>query len=367
MQDRSVSNYSSERAAERKFNPDMLVVARDLRKFTQATLAKRAGVTQALLSKVENGLTQPSSEVAAQIAASLKLPVAFFYQHADAVGLPPYHYFRRKKLPAKLLASITAEVNLRSHHIRKLLRSFEPETSRPIPQYDLDAMGADPSEIARMAREYWMLPRGPVKDIVALVESAGCIIVVCNFGTCGIMDAISMRIDGIPPLIFIDRTLPSDRFNFTLAHELAHLILHTIPNKDDVMECEADEFASNFLMPKDDVRPYLTNISIPQLAKIKPYWRVAIAALLKRAADLNLLSSFEARDLWIQYNKAGYRRAEPAAFERTEPKSLSRLIEYHMRDLKYSLKDMSDLLLLQEEEFQAMYLGHPKLRVVASN
>jgi Zn-dependent peptidase ImmA (M78 family)/DNA-binding XRE family transcriptional regulator len=345
----------------------MLVIARDLRKLTQATLAKRAGVTQALLSKIENGLTQPSSEVAAQIAASLRLPITFFYQRADAVGLPPYHYFRRKKLPAKLLASITAEVNLRSHHIRKLLRSFEPEPARPIPQYDLDMIGAEPSEIARMVREYWMLPRGPVKDLVSLIESAGCIVVVCNFGTCGIMDAISMRIDGIPPLIFIDRTLPSDRFNFTLAHELGHLILHTIPNKDDIMECQADEFASNFLMPKEDIRPYLSNISLPQLAKIKPYWKVAIAALLKRATDLDLLSEYEARDLWIQYSKAGYRRAEPAAFEKIEPKNLARLIEYHMHDLKYSVKDMTNLLLLEEEEFRAMYLGQPKLRVVTSN
>jgi Zn-dependent peptidase ImmA (M78 family) len=225
----------------------------------------------------------------------------------------------------------------------------------------------EPSEIARMVREYWLLPRGPVKDLVSLVESAGCIIVVCNFGTCGIMDAISMRIDGMPPLIFIDRTLPSDRFNFTLAHELGHLILHTIPNKDDVMECQADQFASNFLMPEEDVKPYLANISLPQLAKVKPYWRVAIGALLKRATDLNLISSYEARDLWMQYSKAGYRRAEPAAFERSEPRNLARLIEHHLRDLKYSLRDMSDLLLMEEDEIRAMYLGQPKLRVVASN
>jgi Zn-dependent peptidase ImmA (M78 family)/transcriptional regulator with XRE-family HTH domain len=349
-----------------RFNPDMLAVGRDLRKMTQATLAKRAGVTQALMSKVENGLVQPSAEVADKIASALKLPVAFFYQRADAHGLPAYHYFRRKKLPAKTLASITAEVNLRSNHLRKLLRSEAPEPARPVPQYDLDAMRATPEDIARMARGYWMLPRGPIKDLTALIEDAGCVIVACNFGTCGILDAISMRMDAMPPLIFIDRTMPADRFNFTLAHELGHLILHTIPDNDDVMEDQADEFASSFLMPREDILPYLANVSLPQLAKIKPYWRVAIAALLKRATDLDVLSSYEARDLWMQYSKYGYRRGEPAAFENSEPRILKDIIKFHMHDLQYSVRDMANLLLLEPEEFEGMYLPRrePKLRLV---
>ncbi|MBK7012326.1 MAG: ImmA/IrrE family metallo-endopeptidase [Xanthomonadales bacterium] len=45
-------------------------------------------------------------------------------------------------------------------------------------------------------------------------------------------------------MIFINKDVPGDRWRFTLAHELAHLVMHDIPKPD--MEDEADEFASEF-------------------------------------------------------------------------------------------------------------------------
>lgn len=350
--------------SERRFNPDLLGIARDARKVTQTTLAKRAGVTQAALSMVENGLYPPSDAFVEQMAAALDYPVSFFYQRDQAHGLPRFHYFRRQKLPAKMLAAIIAEINIRTMHIRRLLRSIDFDPPKTVPQYDIEMLGVAPAEIARRVREYWLLPRGPVKDLTSLVEKSGCIIVLCNFGSCGIFDAVSLRHDTLPPLIFMDRTMPSDRYYFTLAHEFGHLVMHTIPLDDKVMEEQAHEFASNLLMPKEDVLPYLTDFSLSHLARLKPLWKVAIAALIKRVCDLGLVADYEARELWIQYTKAGYKRGEPAQFERVEPTTLAGLVAQHTGELGYTAADLAELLCVKEDEFRQMYLPRPRLRLV---
>lgn len=346
------------------FNRELLSVARDARKMTQTVLASRAGVTQAALSMVENGLYQPSENFVEQISSVLNYPKHFFYQQDQVYGLPPYHYFRRKKLSAKMLSAIIAEINIRTIHIRRLLKSVDFEAPKSVPQYDIEMLGVSPSEIARRIREYWLLPRGPIKNLTSCIESSGCIIVMCNLGSYGAFDAVSVRHDMLPPLIFIDRMMPSDRFYFTLAHEFGHLVMHTVPLDDKTMEEQAHEFASNLLMPREDILAYLSDISLSRLARVKPLWKVAISALIKRASDLNLMSSYEARDLWMQYSKAGYRKKEPAEFDKTEPTTLLNFVRYHMDELRYKALDMANMLCLHEEEFQRMYLPRPRLRLV---
>jgi Zn-dependent peptidase ImmA (M78 family) len=43
-------------------------------------------------------------------------------------------------------------------------------------------------------------------------------------------------------------------FRFSLAHELGHVILHDEPGATAVQERQADEFASEMLLPADTVR-----------------------------------------------------------------------------------------------------------------
>ena len=69
----------------------------------------------------------------------------------------------------------------------------------------------------------------------------------------------------------------------TLAHELGHLVMHRFPSPD--MENEAHAFASAFLMPAGDIRPYLQSrrIDLQLLASLKPEWRVSMQSIIMRA------------------------------------------------------------------------------------
>ena len=85
-----------------QFNRAMLSLARAAKGFTQSELAKAANVTQALISKLESGLTvDPSQETVEAIAKALSIPVAFFVSDERPHGMPQFHYRKRAKLGRK--------------------------------------------------------------------------------------------------------------------------------------------------------------------------------------------------------------------------------------------------------------------------
>lgn len=350
------------------FNGDMLELARGARELTQAEAARASGITQAMFSKIENRLVEPSQEVVAAIAAALDYPVEFFYQNERAFAFPHFHHRKRSKLNARPLAKIHALINIQRQHITRLLKAHNNEPAKPIPEFDLKQRYRSPAEIARMMREYWMLPRGPIEDLTSTIEAAGGIVIQCEFGTT-LLDAISFRAPGLPPLFFMNRDVPSDRYRFTLAHELGHMIMHSHPDDDEEMESAADQFAANFLMPASDVRPYLTDLSFGKLARVKGYWRVSIKALIRRCYDLKMMTTWQYKNLSIQYNKAGYMRGEPNPLPAEKPGALSKLVAFHMRQLGFSAADLAKLLYLNEGEFRRLYdpPSHGTLQLVVSN
>ena len=348
------------------FNADMLDLARGARGLTQAEVAKAAGVSQAMLSKVENRLIVPTPELAERLADGLGFPVEFFYQSERAHGFPHYHHRKRASLGTKALAKIHAIINLRRQHVAKLLKSYGEEPEKPIPAFDLDEKGISPSDAARMVREYWMLPRGPVDSVTGVIETGGGVVVVTDFGT-PLLDGISFRAAGVPPIFVMNSEVPGDRFRFSLAHELGHMVMHSLPGTDDEqMEREADEFAAAFLMPPVEIKPHLSPPSIEKFARAKKYWKVSIKAMIRRAKDLRLMSQDDYRRLSIAYSKAGYSRGEPFEIEKEAPALLPRMIDFHLRDLGYSITDLAKLLMLREDDTRRAYIPRRHLELVVS-
>lgn len=349
------------------FNADMLRLARDSRAFTQADLAKAAGVTQALVSKIENGLIgTPSEEVVQKLSHAVNLPTDFFFQTERMVGFPHFHYRKRAKLGAKVLANIGAIINIKRQHIAKLLRSYEQAPSKPIPQLDLDETGLTPEKIAERMREYWLLSRGPIKDLVELIEEAGGIVILCRFGT-ALLDGISLRAEGLPPLFFMNRDVPGERFRFSLAHELGHMIMHSTPGEEDKMEEEAHRFAAAFLMPASDIKPYLVTPKLSAFGRVKAYWKVSIKALIRRAHELKTMTDSQYRWLCVQYSKT-FKLGETGELGLETPHKLRGMVEYHLRELGYSIGELAKLLMVKPDELEKAYGQRTGgLRLVVSN
>lgn len=349
---------------EGTFNRAMLEVARAARGFTQGELAKQAGVTQALISKLENGLTtDPGAETVTALSNALGYPEAFFYSEEHPHGLPPFHYRKRARLGKKALAKIEADINIRRIHLSRLLRSYEPQTGWDFPTIDLAQHQWTPREAAQYLRGHWMVPRGPVDNVTAFAERAGAIVVQFDFGT-PLLDALSFRLPGMPPLIFMNSKIPGDRYRFTLSHEIAHLVLHHHPESDEEMESQADEFAGEFLMPAREIKPYLVNPSLGKLARAKPYWKVSIKAMIVQCSRLKLITPRQYTGLNVNYSKAGYRRGEPFPIEIEQPSAVSDAVAFHRQSLGYTVEETASLLMLEPEEFLDTYTERPRLRVI---
>jgi Zn-dependent peptidase ImmA (M78 family)/DNA-binding XRE family transcriptional regulator len=348
-----------------RFNRDMLMVARAARGFTQDELAKQAGVTQALISKIENGLTlDPTSDTVSALARALEFPEDFFYSSEKPHGLPPFHFRKRASLGSKALAKIEADINIRRIHLDRLLKSFELLASKEFPLIDLDKNQWSPRDAAQHIRGRWLLPRGPVENLTAAVEAAGAIVIQIDFGTSK-LDALSFRLPGMPPLIFMNSVVPGDRYRFSLAHEVAHLVCHNHPETDEAMEEQADEFAAELLMPAAEVRSYLTYPTLPKFGASKQYWKVSIKALIVQASRLKVITPNLYTRLNVQYSKAGYGKfGEPFPIAVEKPSTLAQAISHHMRKLGYSPEEMAKLLMLTKEDFLGTYTERPHLRLI---
>jgi Zn-dependent peptidase ImmA (M78 family)/transcriptional regulator with XRE-family HTH domain len=334
----------------RAINPEMVTVARESRGLSQSELARRLSIAQGALSKIEGGIRNPSPELMSRLSAELDYPHEFFYSPEPVYGLGVGTLYHRKRqaLASSVLAKIHAQVNIRRIHISRLLRSVEfPEGK--IKRLDLDDYGAHPGKIAQAVRANWLLPNGPVQNVTTAIENNGGIVIRCDFGT-SLIDAVSQWPPDMPPLFFVNEAIPGDRLRYSLAHELAHVIMHEIQTEN--MEDEANRFAAEFLMPANEVRASLEPVTLPRLAALKSYWKVSMAALLKRASDLEKISERQARSLWMKMGQAGLRRREPTELDIPveEPTLFAELMDTYRQDLGYSISDLSALLTVHEHE-----------------
>jgi Zn-dependent peptidase ImmA (M78 family)/transcriptional regulator with XRE-family HTH domain len=340
----------------RATNPNMVTVARESRGLSQSELAKRLSIAQGALSKIEGGLRSPSPELITKLSVELDYPPEFFYSPEPVFGLGvgTLYHRERQALASSVLAMIHAQVNIRRIHISRLLKSVEfPEGK--IRHLDLDDYGGSPVKIAQAVRANWLLPNGPVHNITEAIENSGGIIIRFDFGT-SLIDAVSQWPPDMPPLFFVNDAIPGDRLRYSLAHELAHVIMHEIQTEH--MEDEANRFAAEFLMPANDIRSSLEPVTLPRLAALKSYWKISMAALLKRATDLEAISERQARTLWMKMGQAGFRRREPPELDIPieEATLFTELMDTHRQDLGYSLSDLSILLTIHEHELRP----HPR-------
>lgn len=316
------------------FNREMLALSRESRGLTQAQLAVKLGLSQAEISKYENGLRVPSDTQAERMANVLGYTTDFFYlnEAVRSFGSQCVYHRKRKSATDTKLAQLLAMVNVKRIQVSRLLKSVDAKPIHTFPRLDLDEY-SEPAEVARALRALWQLPPGPVNNLVRAIEDAGGIVVRCDFGTTKV-DAISQWIPGQPsPVFLINESIPTDRMRFTLAHELGHICMHAMPTNN--MEREADQFAAEFLMPAKDIKPHLMRIDIPTLAAMKPYWRVSMGALLYRAADLKTIDERRKSYLWFRMGQAGYRTHEPVEIPPENPNLLKELLEVHRTSLGY--------------------------------
>jgi Zn-dependent peptidase ImmA (M78 family) len=301
-------------------------------------------LSQANLSKIEQGLKEPSEEIIGEIAKATQYPVEFFFEGYNPFPSHSVYHRKRKMISRSLIAKIDAITNIKIFHLRKLLMYVDvPEDS--FPRIDPD-QSVHPSVVAQSARQHFKCPKGSIRSVVEIIERAGGIIIPSDFNTQK-MDGFTMCIDNSPPVIFINKDLTGDRWRYTLTHEMAHIImhLHRFVQDEDTADREANEFASEFLMPEEDIRHMPVGINLYKLADLKKYWKVSMAALLKRAENLKMISPRMGRHHWMNLSRQGYKMREPPETDIPveTPHTFEQLLKIYKEELGYTANEFAKI------------------------
>jgi len=342
------------------FKHELLLLARQYRGRSQSEVSDLAGLDQGHYSRIERGLLNapPTAETFQAISDALDFPKSYFLQDDEISGLPlsvhDTSWRKRASVGVTELKRLHAELNLRIMHIRRYLQAVDLDNELPLPRLDAEDMGGA-DRVAIHMRKTWMIPDGPIKNLTVLCERAGILVIHCNFVER--IDGVTMRLRDVPPLIFLNKNSPADRMRHSLAHELGHLLMHSVPTEN--MEDEADTFAGEFLAPFSQVRTDLIGgkITLDRLARLKKFWRVSVASLLFKASKHGLLNKNQSNYLWRQLSARGWKKREPdeTQFPIEVPQLYDHILELHEKDLGYSAEEIASMLHLSVDDVRDLY------------
>jgi len=337
----------------------MLRLARQLRRFHQNEAAECLRVPNVELSRIETGLKEPTEQLLEAASELFSVPLDFFRQTDTVYGAPvSVHPMWRKRsdVSAVDLHRVVAELNVRIMHLRKLLQATDVEPLNKIPRFDADEYDNDAERIAALVRRFWQIRHGPIQDLTTIAEENNILDAQYKLGGSSI-SGVTFSITGVPSLIVLNNAQPADRMRFTLCHELAHVIMHRFPTPN--MEKEADSFASCFLVPTADIKPYFAGrkVDLPLLAALKPEWMVSMAALVFAAKRAGAINETQEQYLWKRFNVHKIRTREPPEldFPLETPHTLNDLVSLHINDMGYSLADLAKMLVMNDQEVANMY------------
>jgi len=297
------------------FNPSRLKLARQRRQLTARELASSAGLTPEHVSRMETGKAKniEQSTIAA-LAQALGYPIQFFFR--DDTEVPT-----KNNVSFRGLRSMTAkerDASLSAGALAYLLSDWI-ESRFNLPEADLLDLRheSSPESAAEALRSYWGIGNKPIPNVIKLLESKGVRVFSLSEETKNV-DAFSCWRSGTP-YVFLNTFKTAERSRFDALHELAHLVLHRHGKPQGrEAEVEADKFASQFLIPTEDLLAHIPVVtSMKQLIKLKKRWGSSLSALTYRLHKLNKITDWQYRTYCIQINKR-YGKTEPEEMEREQ-------------------------------------------------
>lgn len=240
------------------------------------------------------GKTIPSTSILGRIIKFFDLPNGYLTKpelFSDKQSL--IFYRRNKRTTAREIEE--AEVNLKwCYEMIHVCKDFYPLKKSNIPFF---YSNLNVEEKAMKLREYWGLGHHPIEKLSLLLEEKGFYLFTMKLKDEKI-DGFSRMVDGIPIIIINQKRGTRERQQFSIAHELAHLILHSDIQEDlTSMEEEANSFAGAFLMPETAVRADIIRNDIDFLTMLAKKWHVSVAAIVERCKELKLLGNTREENL----------------------------------------------------------------------
>ncbi len=341
-----------------------LKIARDFRGLRQNELAKKLNYKSvSKLSKIENGLKKATSQEIEEILEALNFPNSYLGLNFNSEIRNDFKY-RSRKINNRTKNEIEANLHIALSIIDDLLGDELEIDSFSFDNYINDPINKllEIDEIAHYFRKKLDLNIFNETNLISKIESLGIIVLEVEYSK--LEDSRELKVDGTSavtlnrvPVIFINKFSSNDRKKFTLAHELGHIVLHSykVNNRksEKEMEDEANEFASELLLPKKVVKSDLKDLNLNKLEMLKSKYGVSMGALLYKAKSLNAIPESTHKYLLIEMSRMGWLKKEPIRTNLTIDSSttMCEILSHYYDVLDYNDEELSAMVSLNLEDF----------------
>lgn len=318
-----------------------------------AKLSHRFPISHATIANYESGRSTPPLDILAALADLYDRPLNWFLEHSKCLTGVRYRNLKSKVLMADLHrfeadvqrwvdAYVTLEQRLK-RPLKPTVKNFRAED------------GAKPDELARDTRRQLGVERDDeaISSVVEILET---------FGIRTIENPTELRIDGLAAkygdeyIVVLNPSVSNDRTRMNAAHELGHVLYgdcdSDVPESKD-LEARAFDFASHLLLPNSQLKRAFEGRSMVRLVQFKERFGISLAAMVYRAERLSFISKQDAKMLWVEFSRRGWRTAEPGVVRPDRATRFEQLIDEAVLANKLSLKEIADLSGVRTEAVRA--------------
>ena len=279
----------------------------------QRDMAEFLEVSQAFISAVETGAKGLPRDIAQKLTEHFELPDSFFLR-----DIPEIEHINFR-MPPEVSTSERNLVQAVFNEAQVLATSLLNRVDYPA--FKEITKSGKPEQAAKDVREFLGFGEtDPIPNMTQAAERLGVGVIHQLVGD-DLKAKVDFQTDGLcaqrqpRPLIVSVKAQPADRLRFTIAHEVAHLVMdHNVERKrgPKQVEKEAHEFAAAMLLPlavaKAEINEYT---DLDDLLELKQAFGISVQACIHRAKNCGAISVPRHRELLAALAERGWSRVEP--------------------------------------------------------
>jgi len=315
---------------------DLKIIGMNLRRvreansLTQAEAADLAGISRIAYRNIESGSSTPKVSTLQNIAAGVGVKLQDLFIPVRTLKNVRFRATKKMNSRDSILAEVVRWLD-DFNALEELLKDNRNYRFKTLTK-KLSSMprGGDRAKYAakQARKELKLNETETIHDIAGLLESCGIKVYPLNLVSDGFFGLSVAEDDGGPAVIVnVWERISVERWIFSAAHELGHLLLHLDAYnieeiaEDDAQETEANVFASHFLMPEEAFKSEWDDTSglpfVSRVLKVKRIFQVSYKTVLYR------LSESLGNSIWGKFQSAYKLRTGKILTIKDEPEALT--------------------------------------------
>lgn len=331
--------------------------------------AIQSQVSAQAIGKYERNEMMPSSTILLALAKALNVTPEYLLSTRE-IELEGVDFRKDPQAGAKeerAVQAIVLDKVERYLEIEELWPSADQKWRAPIrDEFTINCI-EDAEKAADALREIWNLGIDPIPLMAELLEEMGIKVVALDLpeDVSGSKAFVKRPQYDHVPVVVVNQKHNGERQRFTLAHELAHLVLRFPSMKGSDQEKAANRFAGAFLMAKEMMYRLIgenrTSISLGELVELKKIFKVSVASLVVRCRQLGVLTQAAYSRLWAMIDAQGWNTKlsnEPYPFDPEIPQRMERLCLRAVAENAISESKAAELLQISVRKLEQLLMAH---------